>query len=61
MIAIEGVADLVRDKHQFAPHWQKELDRWFEQGIDTPGVVMIKVHATRLHYWDGEDEGEIVI
>ena len=31
----------------------------FEQGIDTPGVVLVKVHATRIHYWDGEDEGEV--
>lgn len=61
MLAIEGKAELVRDKAVFAPHWQSELDRWFEQGVDTPGVVMIKVHATRIHYWDGEDEGELVL
>ena len=22
-------------------------------------LVMIHVHATRVHYWDGEDEGEV--
>lgn len=61
MIAIEGEAELVRDKAVFASHWQEELDRWFEQGIDTPGVVMIKVRAVRIHYWDGDDEGEVVL
>ena len=60
-LAIEGKAELIRDKAEFEAHWTKELDRWFEQGIDTPGVVMIKVHASRIHYWDGEDDGEIKV
>ena len=59
-IAIVGTADLIRDKAMFAKHWVKDLERWFEQGIDTPGLVLIKVHADRIHYWDGEDEGELI-
>jgi len=58
-IAVEGQAELIRDKGQFADHWTDGLDRWFEQGIDTSGLVLIKVHATRIHYWHGEDEGDI--
>lgn len=58
-IAIEGQAELIRDKAQFAEHWTKDLDQWFQQGVDTPGVVMIKVHAKRMHYWKGADEGEV--
>ena len=27
--------------------------------MDTPGLVLMKVHAHRLHYWDGYSEGEI--
>ena len=58
-LTVEGRAALIKDKAQFQAHWTKDLDRWFEEGVDTPGLVMIKVHAERLHYWDGEDEGEI--
>ncbi len=58
-IAIEGLAELIRDKAQFKAHWNKDLEIWFPQGVDTPGLTLIKVHATRLHYWDGQDEGEI--
>ena len=60
-VAVEGKAVLIRDKAAFEEHWTKDLDRWFEQGTDTPGLVLIKVHADRIHYWDGEDEGEVAI
>ncbi len=58
-VAVEGRADLVRDRAAFAEHWTSDLDRWFERGIDTPGLVLIHVRADRLHWWDGEEEGEL--
>ena len=60
-IAIEARAELIRDKAQFAAHWVKDLDRWFPQGIETPGLVLIKAHASRINYWDGEDEGNLTL
>lgn len=60
-IAVEGQAELIRDKSAFADHWTSDLDYWFKDGIDTPGVVLIQVHATRIHYWDGQDEGEVAV
>lgn len=58
-IAVEGEAELIRDKSAFEQHWVAELDRWFKNGIDTPDLVLIKVQATRIHYWDGEEGGEV--
>lgn len=58
-IAAEGHAEIIRDKAMFEKHWNPDLERWFEQGVDTPGLVLIKVHADRIHYWDGEDQGEV--
>lgn len=58
-INVEGTARVVRDLGQFRANWTPELNRWFEQGVHTPGLVMIKVHARRVHYWEGADEGEI--
>jgi len=60
-IAIEARAELIRDKAQFETHWTKGLDRWFPQGVDTPGLVLIKAHASRISYWDGEDEGQLTL
>ena len=58
-IAIEGEGTLIRDKAAFEKHWTPDIERWFERGVDTPGLVLIRVAATRIRYW-GEDEGEIV-
>lgn len=60
-IHVEGKASVIRDKARFAEHWDASLDRWFAQGIDTPGVVLLKVAAIRIHYWDGQDEGEVTL
>lgn len=58
-VAVEGAAELIRDKAAFRTHWTSDLDKWFEQGIDTPNIVLIKVAARRLTYWDGNEEGEV--
>lgn len=60
-VAVEGTARLVRDKAAFADHWSADLERWFPDGIDTDGLIMIHVHADRIHYWDGNDEAEVTI
>jgi len=60
-IAIEAEAQIIRDKPSFEEHWQKELDRWFPEGTDTAGLVMLKVVAQRIHWWSGEDNGEIAL
>ena len=60
-ISVEARAELIRDKAQFVTHWTRGLDRWFPQGPDTPGLVLIKAHASRIAYWDGEDEGELAL
>ena len=59
-IHVEGRARVIRDSSQFVAHWDKTLDRWFPAGPGTPGTVMIEVNAGRIHYWDGEDEGEVM-
>ena len=60
-LAVEGKAEIVRDKAAFREHWTDELDQWFEDGIDTDGLVLVKVVADRAHHWAGRDEGEITM
>lgn len=60
-IAVEGQGKIIRDQSAFEDHWQAGLDRWFPEGTATAGLVMLQVAAQRIHWWSGEDNGEIVI
>ena len=58
-VMVEGRASLIEDRVAFDEHWTKDLDRYFPDGADTPDIVLIRVDADRIRYWDGEDEGEL--
>jgi general stress protein 26 len=60
-ISVAGRADLVRDRAAMQAHWTSDLDAWFADGIDTPGLTMIHVKADSVKYWQGEDEGEVKV
>jgi general stress protein 26 len=57
-VAVSGTAELIRDKAEFKKHWVPDLDKWFAQGADTPGVVLVKVRASRIKLWHGEENEE---
>ena len=60
-ITIEGIARIVRSKSAFHGHWNRDLDRWFPEGADTEGLVMITVQARRVDYWEGGEGGQIKV
>src|SRR6476646_7556286 len=49
-IAVEGRAELIREKAGFEQHWTPDLDAWFENGVDTPGLVLIEVKAEKSRF-----------
>ena len=51
----------IRDRSAFKQHWTPDLDRWFEKGIDTPNLVLLKVAARRITCWEGNEESEAVL
>ena len=57
-VHVTGTAELIRDKAEFKKHWVPDLDAWFKDGSDTPGLVLVKVVAESARYWQGEDNGE---
>ena len=58
-VSVEGRAELIDDKEEFEDHWSPDLDKWFAEGVDTEGLVMLRVGAERIHYWDGLEQGEV--
>jgi general stress protein 26 len=51
--SIAGTAELVEDRSRAEELWSPLLNAWFEQGLDTPTLALIKVHADSAEYWDG--------
>lgn len=58
---MEGKAELIRDRATFQQHWRPDLDKWFEKGVDTPGLVLLKVRATRIKLCERHEEQELVL
>lgn len=60
-LSIEGRAEIILDQAAFSEHWTSDLERWWPEGVKTPGLALLKVHAQRIHYWSGKDEGEVPV
>jgi general stress protein 26 len=59
-VALRGAARLHRDdKRLFEKHWTTDLDRWFEQGLDTPGLTLIQVSAAEAELFGASGEGVV--
>ena len=60
-IAMTGTATLHTDRETQEKHWKPALEQWFEDGLDTEGLTLIRVNAERVHHWCGRDENELVL
>lgn len=59
-VVVQGWVVLVCDKVMMQQYWVKDLECWFDQGVDMFGLLFIYVVVMCIYYWDGEDEGEIL-
>lgn len=62
MLFIEctGTGEIIKDKDTLKEKWVEGLDQWFPEGVDTPGICLIKVQASRVRFWHKEEEGEYI-
>jgi len=60
-ISIAGKALLTTDKKILEEHWLDELDQWFQDGVNTPGIILVHVKADRIRFWHKEEEGEVKV
>ena len=58
-IHLYGKVSIIKQRGRMEEFWDKSLDRWFPQGLDTPDVVMLKVNCTKVAFWHKEEEGII--
>ena len=57
--AIQGTGTLHTDRATLEKHWVPDLEKWFEDGLDTEGLILIEVSPSRIDWWDGREEGEL--
>ena len=55
-VSIAGVAKLVHDRGIMEEKWTPELNTWFGEGLDTPGITLIRVDATEAQYWHSKSQ-----
>ncbi|MEE4201868.1 pyridoxamine 5'-phosphate oxidase family protein [Erythrobacter sp.] len=59
--AVQGTGTLIHDRAVMEKHWTPELEKWFENGLDTEGLILIEVRPARIAWWEGREDGEVVI
>ena len=58
-ITVTGKASLITDREEMEKHWSKDIALWFEDGLDTKGLVMIAVEASVIKGWENKKEFEL--
>lgn len=51
-VSLSGRGRIVHDRAKLEDNWSTAVDAWFPDGIDTPGVALLKVEAESAQYWE---------
>jgi general stress protein 26 len=52
-VSLAGNAEISHDKAKMKELWSPGLKIWFEEGLETPGICLIRVKASGVEYWNG--------
>lgn len=58
-VSLSGQAEMVEDRAKTRELWNPALKAWFPDGIETPGLALIRVRAESAEYWDAAN-GKVV-
>ncbi|HEY0898362.1 MAG TPA: pyridoxamine 5'-phosphate oxidase family protein [Sphingobacteriaceae bacterium] len=51
-LSVTGTASVINDKSKMEQLWNPILKAWFPQGLETPGIALLKVTPAHAEYWD---------
>ena len=51
-VSVAGRAEVVRDEAKMKELYSPDLDIWFEDGLDTPGIVLLRVTPVECEFWE---------
>jgi general stress protein 26 len=59
-ISIAGAAEQVNDRAKAEELWNPVLKAWFPDGLETPELTLVKVHADTAEYWESAHSSKVV-
>ncbi|WP_344091167.1 pyridoxamine 5'-phosphate oxidase family protein [Microbacterium deminutum] len=59
-VSVAGRASVVHDRAKMAELYTSSLDIWFEQGLDTPGIALLRVTPVACEFWEPK-HGKLVM
>lgn len=51
-VSLKGEAQALQDQQKMEELWSPELNAWFPNGLQTPGITLVKVGVETAEYWD---------
>ena len=51
-LSVSGTAEVVRDRSKMEALWTSWLKPWFQEGLDDPQLILLKVRLDEADYWD---------
>lgn len=51
-VSVSGTASVVKDRTKMEELWNPILKAWFPDGLDTPGICLLRVNVEQAEYWD---------
>ncbi|WP_312676297.1 pyridoxamine 5'-phosphate oxidase family protein [Microbacterium sp.] len=59
-VSVAGTARVVHDRAKMEQLYTSSLDIWFEDGLETPGIALLKVTPHETEFWEPA-HGKIVM
>jgi general stress protein 26 len=59
-ISISGAAERVDDRAKAEELWSPPLKAWFPDGLETPGLTLVKVNAESAEYWEAAHSSTVI-
>ncbi len=51
-VSVSGAASISKDRAKMEELWNPILKAWFPDGLETPGICLLKVNVEQAEYWD---------
>jgi general stress protein 26 len=59
-VSIAGTASRLDDRAKAEELWNPMLKAWFPDGLETPNLTLVKVHADTAEYWESAHSSRVV-